>query len=78
MFAAIGTDGLRFVVWGLGETEEAAEAEAAAEAGSADPQLACTVPVTAERAADIRAGAITAEDLVSERDAADWRRKHAR
>jgi len=65
MYAAIGTDGMREVVWGIGETEEAAEAEAASEAREAgcDPELRRTVAVTAEQAARIEAGEVDAATL---------------
>lgn len=65
MYAAIGTDGTREVVWGLGETEEAAVAEACemGRQSGCDPELSRTVPVTAEQARRIDSGEIGAEDL---------------
>lgn len=66
MFASIGSDGRRFVVWGLGETAEAAEVEARAQGRDAgcDPELCATVEVDAAREALIRAGDVTADDLI--------------
>lgn len=64
-YAAIGTDGTREVVWGLGATEEDAEAEAREQARDAecDPELLRTVAVTDEQAERIRAGVVGADDL---------------
>lgn len=66
-YAAIGTDGTRYVVWGLGASEETAEADARAEADAAacDPELRCTVAIGAERVARIQAGDVSADDLVT-------------
>jgi hypothetical protein len=66
MIAAIGTDGTRPVVWGLGATVEEATAEARRWAGDIgeDLDMIGTVEVDAERAARIEAGDIDANDLV--------------
>lgn len=61
-FAAIGTDGTRAVVWGLGATEEAAEADAAEQEGA--PSDLVLVSVSTGRASAIEAGNVDAEDLV--------------
>lgn len=65
MFAAIGTDGTREVVWGLGATVEEAEQDAREGASNADcdPDLVRTVPVSADVAERIRAGGVVAAEL---------------
>ena len=67
-FAAIGTDGRRPVVWGLGDTEAAALADGQdelRETGGYDPRDPALrmVPVSDERAATILAGDVSADDL---------------
>ena len=65
-FATIGTDGRRAVVWGLGNTEEAAERDAKREAAHAecDARIIGTAEIDAKRAAKIKRGDVAAEDLV--------------
>ena len=59
MFAAVGNDGTRPVVWGLGSTEEEALADARRELGElegeADHELDCHA-ISEEQAATVRAG----------------------
>lgn len=64
-YAAIGSDGTREVVWGLGDTAEAAESEAcqAGRDSGCDPELVRTVEVTPAQAARIQAGEVGARDL---------------
>ena len=65
-YAAIGTDGTRPVVWGLGATERAALDEALrwTDAGG-DLEVDLTaVEVSEERAGGIRRGDVDASDLV--------------
>lgn len=60
-FAAIGTDGTRNVVWGLGDSEDAALADAA---GQEDvPADLTTRAVTAADAEAIEAGDVDAASL---------------
>ena len=64
-FAAIGDDGMRPVVWGIGETERLARRDAEEQAhdsccGTGDLRI---VEVSAERAARIEAGDVDASDL---------------
>jgi hypothetical protein len=61
-FAAIGTDGTRPVVWGLGATEDEAEEDARAQDDAGDVKL-ITVEVTAEQAARIEAGEVSVATL---------------
>lgn len=65
MFAAIGDDGTRPVVWGLGSTEEAATADARSELREAGvrSELTHVVQVTARQAASIRQGVVSVEAL---------------
>ncbi len=65
MFAAIGSDGTRLVVWGLGRTEKAAEKDAIAEArdSDVDPELTHVVSITAAQAKRIRAGEVSVDTL---------------
>lgn len=71
IFAAIGSDGTREVVWGIGSTEVAAEADALLNANRAapnepelcDPELTRTVRITAEIEARIKRGFIGAAEL---------------
>ena len=67
MIVAIGTNGLRCVVWGIAETKEEAEAEAVTEF-EMDPDLPRPdlqfAQVSADRASEILAGDINAEDLI--------------
>lgn len=63
MIAAIGTDGVRPVVWGLGATAD----EAIADAGDQEDvgeQTFVTVEVDAARVARIACGDVDASDLV--------------
>lgn len=64
-FAAIGSDGTRPVVRGLGRSVEEArsDAESQAAASQCDPEVSRTVEVTAEQAAWIRSGTVAAEAL---------------
>jgi hypothetical protein len=64
-FAAIGSDGTREVVWGLGDSEEAAEAEALREAAASDvdPELTRTVEISDDVDTRIRAGEVDCEGL---------------
>lgn len=61
-YAAIGDDGTRPVVWGLGETAEGALDDARAQ--DADPlAIDRVVRISPERAAEIDAGNVDASDL---------------
>ena len=60
-FAAIGTDGMRPVVWGVGSTEEAAVADAWR--WVEDREELRVVAISAERRATIEAGDVSASDL---------------
>lgn len=66
-FAAIGDDGRRPVVWGVGDTEAEARADAAEslrDAGSGDDsENLRVVEISAERRAKIEGGEVGAEDL---------------
>lgn len=67
--AAIGDDGRRYVVWGMGNDEDEAKADARhwlSEAGvhDVDREHLTYVVVTAERVARIEAGNIEAKDLI--------------
>ena len=64
-FAVIDTDGMRLVVWGLGETEDAARAEAADQEGYEETEWNRVVEISVERAAAIRAGDVGADDLAA-------------
>lgn len=66
-FAAIGSDGTRCVVWGLGDTREDAERDAWEMAEGGDPQLIGTVRIDSARLRCIASGDIDAEDLVCRR-----------
>lgn len=55
-YAAIGTDGMREVVWGLGSTEAAAEADAREQEDP--PEDLRTLPITAAAADAVRAGTV--------------------
>lgn len=61
-FAAVGTDGTRLVVWGLGTTEDEAEADACEQEGSNGVELT-TVQITAEQAELVRAGVVSVDEL---------------
>lgn len=65
MFAAIGSDGTRLVVWGLGRTEKTAEKEALdyARSSDVDPELQCVVSVTASQLKRIRSGEVSVDSL---------------
>lgn len=65
MYAALGSDGLRMVVWGIGRTEAAAEKEAREEArqSDVDPELTHTVKITAAQTRQIKLGHVGAESL---------------
>lgn len=64
MIAAIGTDGVRFVVWGLGETVDEATADALEAANEeVDPELCGHVRLTAEQVEDVRNGCVGVIDL---------------
>jgi hypothetical protein len=65
MYAAIGTDGTRYVVWGLGKTEDDAEHDAASQDTEEPVEIVAIAPVDAERAARIEAGDVAADDLVT-------------
>jgi hypothetical protein len=66
-FAAIGSDGTRPVVWGLGATENEAIADARGELAKCEPherdEDLRVVPVSDDRAARIDAGDVDASDL---------------
>jgi len=65
MIAAIGTDGTRDVVWGLGETEEAARADAStwlAGACGAPVELRFAA-VSSETAARVEMGVVGVAEL---------------
>lgn len=64
-FAAIGNDGMRPVVWGVGESEEAARQDAANQ-----DELTCVDlegldmrPITDEQAVRIQSGIVSCEEL---------------
>lgn len=59
-YVAIGTDGTRPVVWGLGDTYESALADAA---GQEDSDADRAVEVSEEIAAAVRAGEVSCEAL---------------
>ncbi len=61
-FAAIGSDGTRPVVWGLGDTEQEARDEATSDPDNEHDELR-VVKVSAKRAARIEAGDVDASDL---------------
>lgn len=56
-YAAIGTDGTREVVWGLGDTEEAAMLDAAAQ------DEAAGVDLRAEQISEAQAAVVEAGDV---------------
>lgn len=58
MIAAIGTDGMRAVVWGLGETEDEARADAAKYLGG-DQEPLTFAPITEVQAAVIAGGDVS-------------------
>ena len=59
MFVAVGSDGWRLVVWGLGSTPDAALSEAEAEVAPHGDVEAFTVhEVTEAQATAVRAGAV--------------------
>lgn len=60
-FAAIGTDGTRLVVWGMGDTAEAALVDAGLQEGVDGVDLRA-VPVGAEQVAEIERGGIAIAD----------------
>lgn len=64
-YAAIGTDGTREVVWGLGDTAAAAESNAASEAAESDcdPALTRTIRVSSEIATRVIGGEVSAAAL---------------
>lgn len=63
-FAAIGDDGRRPVVWGVGDTDEEALADARSELRQAGATSELrVVEITAERRAAIEAGDVDAEGL---------------
>lgn len=65
-YATIGDDGMRPVVWGLGDDIDAAHEDALSnlrEAGAQSTEPLRTVPVSAGRAALIEAGDVSAEGL---------------
>ncbi len=64
MIAILDTDGLRLVVWGLGRTEASARREAKRQQGYEETDHERVVQVGAERAREIRLGAVGADDLV--------------
>lgn len=67
VIAAIASDGARMVVWGLGTTEAAAEADARAQdfgGAEFEPESYVFRVLDAERCARIRAGDVEAGDLV--------------
>jgi hypothetical protein len=66
LFAAVASDGGRFVVWGIGPTEEAAACDARAQDFGGDefrPDEFTTIAITAEHAVQIRAGVVSCEEL---------------
>lgn len=65
MYAAIGTDGRREVVWGLGASAEEAELEAIDEAHGSDcnANLVRTVQVSDDVVARIRGGDVAVAEL---------------
>jgi len=58
MFAAVGGDGNRSVVWGMGTTETAAVQEARAQDGF-DGHALTTYQITEEQAAVVEAGDVS-------------------
>lgn len=60
-FAAIGTDGTRLVVWGLGDTAEAALVDAGLQEGVDGVDLRA-VPVGPEQVAEIKRGGVGIAD----------------
>jgi hypothetical protein len=64
-WVAIGTDGKRHVVWGLGDTPEAAQRDGEAELREqCDVQDLAVVEIDAARLARLQAGDVDASDLV--------------
>ena len=65
MYAAIGSDGWREVVWGVGTTEDEAEDDAKfwLEASECGPQDLRTVPITEDQASDIWDGVVSVKAL---------------
>lgn len=65
IYAAIGTDGAREVVWGLGGSAADAESNAGIEAAQSecDPGLTRTVTVSSEIASRISGGEVSAAEL---------------
>ena len=62
MYAAIGTDGQRLVVWGLGETVEAAEADACAQEGYDESSIHNSIVECTQAAAElVRTGVVALE-----------------
>lgn len=64
MFATVGSDGVRCVVWGLGVTPEEALTDAAQEANNDPPEIIGTIEIGDERATLVREGHVGADDLV--------------
>jgi hypothetical protein len=58
MFAAVGDDGTRPVVWGLGATEAEALADAHEQEFEVNEDLAC-YPISEEQAAVVRSGDVS-------------------
>lgn len=73
-YAAIGTDGNRPVVWGIGASEDAAEQDAHEELRAGDCESALVYcEITAEDAARVEAGDVDATAIL-ERNPAAFRR----
>lgn len=64
-FAAVGTDGISPVVWGIGPTEDAArrDAEDGEEIAALAPGDYVIVPITAEQLEQIEDGEVSVEAL---------------
>jgi hypothetical protein len=62
-FAAVGNDGNRPVVWGLGSSETAALADAVSQAAGCNPEVDRTVAITTDQAERILAGEVSTESL---------------
>ena len=64
-YAAIGTDGIRPVVWGVGDSPDAAEAEAREGVGGVEAPDAplAVVEITADQRREIDAGQVSTEAL---------------
>jgi hypothetical protein len=76
-YAAVGTDGIRPVVWGIGDSYDAARVEAREQLANTDPEYRddplVIVEITAEQRACIEAGEVSAEKLGIDLSVADVR-----